>query len=67
MYAFLMKPSVLNIGLFLTDETVCKVLKNVTVTMLSKINITIDFNGPADQLFLKKGMVNLFQTSNLLL
>ena len=39
----------------------CKFLRNFTIPILSKIEITIDFNGPE---VLKNRMVNLFQTSS---
>ena len=48
-------------------RAVCKVLRNFTVPILRKMEITIDFNGPGGQLHhlitQKHGTVNLFQTS----
>ena len=35
---------------FLVVKLMCKVLRNFTVPILSKIEITIDFNGPESQL-----------------
>ena len=35
--------------LLLDNETVCKVLRNFTIPILRKIEITIDFNGHTGQ------------------
>ena len=37
--------------MLLTIKTVCKILRNFTLPMLSKIEITIDFNGPVGQFY----------------